>query len=114
MNPTEDAMSQTPIGMDLRRIEEAMRLLAVMAINSDREVRDQAGTYPPPDQPDTAIGRLIRQPEGEAARMAFAQVSAHLAALVGASVAEAVRQRVVAEAKGEPSDRSGVPSVVVH
>lgn len=113
MSKTPSATS-TPIGMDVHRIEEAMRLLAVIAINSDREVRDRTGAYPPPGHPDTPIGRLICQPEGEAARMAYEHLAAHLAALIGQAAAIEVRQRINAVVLGNTEAGSHAPSMARH
>lgn len=108
-----------PIGMDLPRIEAALRKLAFQAMVEDLKA-GRSPTGNPADWPDTEMGRLIYLPLGEAARGAHAALANHLANCIGSQAATEILQRINAEVSAEavtalaPAARSSAEPIVRH
>lgn len=112
-SPDVPASPAPPIGMDVRRIEIALRILAGTAMRQERTLLAPDGSEPP-DWPDTTIGQVIYSPVSAACRQSFNSLLAHLSNLIGAQAAINLRDRINAETREAVPLPAADPSSVVR
>lgn len=102
-----------PPGMDLDRIEAAMRDLAETAVAEEARVAAQNGGALP-DYTDNASARAICMPVSTACRTAYGKLSTHLVNLIGYRAASEICQRISHDVRDEAAVLTAQPSTARH
>ena len=103
----------TPPGMDLARIEAALRTLAETAVAEEaRAAAQNGGTLP--DYTDNPSARAVSLPISSACRTGYQKLAGHLVALVGHRAASEICGQISRDMDDEAAVLTAQPSTARH
>ena len=106
-------ITSTPPGMDIARIEAALRTLAETAVAEEAQAATQnGGTLP--DYTDNPSARAVSLTISTACRTAYHKLAGHLVALIGHRAASVICGQIGRDVQDESAAIAAQPSTARH